>query len=150
MPILPSQNRVTREPGEVPLTPSQISILRVLAPVRKGGYLSRTEISERSGVATCTLCPALGSYDPKARDAAQKRTGRPSLVTLGLVVCHEIDVEGIKEFGYFISSSGRELLASLPPAESPETVGPDSDSGSDPETEFSEAVPPVCQPVLVD
>lgn len=95
----------------VRLKPSQVDILRVLSVAN--GPLSRLKIADRTGLATCTLCPALGSLDAEARGNALKRTGFKSLMLLGYVEAKTFDIDGLKEIAYSMTEKGEEVLALL-------------------------------------
>lgn len=92
------------------ITQSQVRILESLSG---GALLTRNKISEKSGVATCTLCPMLGSADDDARMAAQGRVGRPSLLTLEYVSVLEINIDGLKETVYRVTETGLQVLKEM-------------------------------------
>lgn len=88
----------------------QIAILQVLP---KRGWLSRREIAKRADMQQNTLCPMLGSKDPDARAKAEIRGKCTSLLTLGYVQIDEVDVDGVIEIVYRITTTGQTALINM-------------------------------------
>lgn len=96
------------------VTKGQLAILKCL---QNGALLTRNKIAERANLAGPTLCTLLGSDNPEKRDAAEKRWANRdgklttrSLVTLGMVTIIKLDIDGLSETVYQITSKGLEYL----------------------------------------
>lgn len=89
------------------LKPPQVLVLKFLNSYTFGSF-SRSTISDETGVAEGTLCPALGSLDAEMRRRAELRGRMYSLLTMGYVSAFKADLDGITEVLYKITDKGRE------------------------------------------
>lgn len=104
----PSRNGVVGVP--------QQRILGALAKAK--GPLTRGKINEacaKAGFTTAKKFSAwmtdpLGQADPKARKAAETKSGRKSLLTLGYVKQVDLDIDGHKEVCFQLTATGRKAL----------------------------------------
>ncbi len=103
----------TPKPRVSGLRPNQLLVLRVLLAAK--GPLNRTKITTRANISGTYMNRALGLDDPEKRPAFEncKEVGYPSLLTLGFIDRHELDINGTIEIAYTLSDKGLELAKSL-------------------------------------
>ena len=119
MKILDSSRLAKRESRDSLPTP-QIRVMQVLA--RAKGPLTRAKISDRIGYQTGVVAGrAIGYSDPDKRAAfEQTKDGGgspgnpcPSLLTLGYVREHALDIDGLVETGVELTPKGRQAYHDL-------------------------------------
>lgn len=88
------------------------SQLRVLESLVKGGVHTKAKIMTKVfNGNSINLAPIVGSPDPQDRAAREKKTGYPSLITLGYVKPHKLNIDGVTEVSYEITDKGKAAVA---------------------------------------
>jgi hypothetical protein len=101
--VILSESRAARL--KLDLRIPQLRILRVLG---EGGSLTRAKINQRCGFSeqSGTIVSAMNGV----REGSSSGAARPGLLALGLVVKEDLDIDGVVEMSYIITSKGREAL----------------------------------------
>jgi len=97
------------------LTTPQMRVLRALAASK--GPLTRLKIAQRCGTATPVLVSRAIGYEHAEKRKAFEKTApggyTRSLLSLGYVESIELDIDGITETAYRLTSAGRRALQSF-------------------------------------
>lgn len=104
--------KLTKSPEvrkEKSLAPLQLKFLELL--YNNGGWMSRTRMCRELGYENLGMQNALGLNDPEKRAEADKKS--PSLLTLGLIECIDLDIDGVSETNYRVTESGRKYIEEL-------------------------------------
>jgi hypothetical protein len=91
------------------LRPAQVRVLEVLAGAVRG-WMRQDDLLRRARVAPGHASDLLGQLNRTRRSARAARTGVRSLLALGYVRRHKLDVDGVWERWWEVTAAGRAAL----------------------------------------
>lgn len=104
----PKAKPATKATTNGKLRKSQLRVLELLA---KGGVLTKAKIMDKVFDGnSINLAPIVGASDPADRAKREKAAGYPSLLGLGYVKQHKLDIDGVIEVAYEATPKGKKAV----------------------------------------